>query len=827
MKSLHRYVIKQMGAEMMLKFTYCKNFAHAETREIEWDDFAQRVSTSVGYATKEESVRRAAVVGGLREDEAQGRAENIACRTIASLDYDDLPAGTTLDDVELALTLGLDCAFAAYTTFRHTPEAPRFRVFIPLSRAVSPTEYGSVVDQIRNAIGIEGLDNCSYTVNQIMFLASHKHGVVPWRLTQGGSPWQVPDTIQGQIVQGIARNDADDLDIAVASQPLDISDDSMMTLLEQYPAEGLDYDQWLKVGMAIYHQTQGNGYSTWVAWSAKSAKHDPKHMRVKWRSFGGRSNPITMASIIAAVGGTRAMTVDAASPVAMSLEKEAEQVCDRQTYSAFKKRVQALNETQLSPDIRSLLAKTVHEVYAKEAGMGLREVKSSFKPLKRSSGGETNEIGAPDWLNGWVYAEADCLFVNTDTSDYAIKKEAFRAKYDRMPEVVSLETDASIFALNMVQIPTVVRPMYWPGQPKLFTTEGKDYVNSYHESGVAPCDAIDADGQFVVDLFLKHLENTIAVPREREIVLDFMSYIYRKPDNRVRWGLLLWGIEGNGKTYFYTVLQHLLGRNATLINTSMIERPFNDWAVGARLIGIEEIRISGTNKWKILDQLKPMISNDTIAVEPKGATRYHAPNFASYLMTTNHLDAVPVGDNDRRYCIIFTRHRTQEQLFEQHGGKERAGEYFDKLFSETRRRIDAIGRFLMDRKIGADFMPHGRAPETLGITEMRDANVSDDRRAVEEAIEDHACEIVGSKVLDITYLNEQATMDGKDLPSTRALANILRDKGMAPVDGRRIKIKGAYRYVWFTPASNYTSSDAVKAVRSWYDGDRDFSEVPF
>jgi hypothetical protein len=111
---------------MMLKFTYCKNFAHAETREIEWDDFAEGVSKSVGYATKEESIRRAAIVGGLREDETIGRAENIACRTMASLDYDALPAGTTTDDVELALTLGLNCAFAAYTTFRHTPEGAAF-----------------------------------------------------------------------------------------------------------------------------------------------------------------------------------------------------------------------------------------------------------------------------------------------------------------------------------------------------------------------------------------------------------------------------------------------------------------------------------------------------------------------------------------------------------------------------------------------------------------------------------------------------------------------------------------------------------------------------
>lgn len=817
----------------MFKFTYCKNFAHAETREIEWDDFAERVSTSVGYATKEESVRRAAIVGGLREDETKGRGvENIASRTIASLDYDELPAGTTLDDVELALTLGLDCAFAAYTTFRHTPEAPRFRVFVPLSRAVSPAEYPTVIDQVRDAIGLDGLDVCSYTVNQIMFLASHRHGVEPWRMKQTGSPWQVPDAVEGQIVQGtIKRDAADDLDIAVASQPLDISDDTMMTLLEEYPAEGLDYDAWLRVGMAIYHQTQGSGYATWLNWSAKSGKHDPKHMRIKWRSFGGRSNPVTMASIIAAVGGARAISVDVASPVATSLETEAEQVCDRQTYSAFKKRVQALNEIQLSPDIRSLLAKTVYEVYAKDAGMGLREVKSSFKPIKKAAAsvGDETDVDAPEWLQGWVYGEADCVFINTTVSDYAIKREAFRAKFDRMPECLGLDMDAATYALSVVKIPTVVRGMYWPGEERMFETEGKVHVNTYHPSGTPAADSLDGDpdGQAVAEMFVQHVRNSIESEREGNFLIDFMSYVYRNPSNRVRWGMLLWGIEGNGKTYFYHVMQLLLGRNAKTITTSMVERPFNDWAVGTRLVGIEEIRISGTNKWRVLDQLKPMISNDTIGVEPKGATSYFAPNFASYLMTTNHQDAVPMSDNDRRYCVIFTRHRRQDDLFRQHGSREQAAAYFERLFNDSQRRIDAIGRFLLDWKMSAEFNPHGRAPITSGLDEMRQANETDDRVAVEEAIADYACEIVSADLLDITYLNNCVVMDGGELPVKRALANILRDMGYRQVKGRYVKVKGRKHYVWHANGDKFNDTTIPQIVKNWHENRADFTEIPF
>jgi len=824
----------------MVKFTYCKSFAHAETKEVEWDDFTRVTAKSVGYDTKEESIKRAAIVGGIRADESVGRAENIASRTMASLDYDDLPEGTTLDDIELALELGLDCSFIAYTTFRHTPEAPRFRVFVPLSREVSPAEYRHVVDDIREAIGLEGLDKCSYTVNQIMFLASHRNGTEPWHLSQGGEPWPVAEAtpeVAGGIVSGSDVDHLDDLSSALASEPLDITADQVDSLLANYEAATCDYDEWARVGMALAHQFEGSdeGFNRWLEWSKLDAdRFNPREMRTKWRSFSGSRNPVTMASVIKAAGGMRGGAVVVAdSSVALSLEAEAEAVSDRHTYAAFKQRVQALTEMQLSPDIRSLLAKTVHDVYAKGVGMGLREVKTSFKPLKRGRSADGEEglpaMETPDWLEGWVYGEADCVFINTSVSDYAIRREAFRAKFDRMPEVVAMETDAAEFALNMVQIPTVVRSMYWPGQPKLFETEGKGHVNSYHPSGIPAADTLegDDDGQAVVDIFLEHVRNTIEDEREGKLLIDFMSYVYKHAGSRVRWGMLLWGIEGNGKTYFFHVLQQLLGRNATVINTSMIERPFNDWAVGSRLIGIEEIRISGTNKWRVLDQLKPMISNNSIAVEPKGATRYHAPNFASYLMTTNHQDAVPMSDNDRRYCVIFTRHREQADLFEQHGGREAVGKYFDRLFRETERRADAIGRFLLDWKPSAEFDPHGRAPVTAGLKEMRDANVSDDRQAIEDALDDYASAIVSREVLDVTHLNNCITMDGKVAPNGRALASILREMGYRQAEPKRLKVRGSVHYVWFKGRGPDDAKAATERVRRWHSNDEDFTDVPF
>jgi hypothetical protein len=282
-------------------------------------------------------------------------------------------------------------------------------------------------------------------------------------------------------------------------------------------------------------------------------------------------------------------------------------------------------------------------------------------------------------------------------------------------------------------------------------------------------------------------------------------------------------------------MQFLLGMRARVVSTTAIDSAFTGWAEGALLVGIEEIRISGTNKYAILDKMKPLITNDTIAVVHKGKDEKHVPNFTSYMMMTNHADAIPVGDNDRRYCVIATRHTRQQDLFEQHGGREGTAEYFRELFDESARRPDALARFLLDWELSADFNPAGRAPETEGLWAMRAMHVSEERDEIESAIETNMCAIIGPDILDVTHLNSLVVMDGKELPKTKALGHILSDMGYTPVEGRRIKVTKtrANHYVWWRQGAKNAegellSPNDVKAlVRDFHSGGTDFSDVPF
>ena len=90
---------------------------------------------------------------------------------------------------------------------------------------------------------------------------------------------------------------------ADAAQPRDMSDAEVGQLLLDVPAAGLDYDDWVRVGMALAHQYQKSevGFKLWDDWSKLDpegyAKLKPNELANKWRSFGGKEKPVTMATV--------------------------------------------------------------------------------------------------------------------------------------------------------------------------------------------------------------------------------------------------------------------------------------------------------------------------------------------------------------------------------------------------------------------------------------------------------------------------------------------------------------------------------------------------
>ena len=415
-----------------------------------------------------------------------------------------------------------------------------------------------------------------------------------------------------------------------------------------------------------------------------------------------------------------------------------------------------------------------------------------------------------------MYIEKLCEFANTQLN-YSIKKEAFNAKYDRQMECLIAEKSASTMALTDYAIDTVVDTMFWPGANTIFDYNNMPMLNSYSLGGCLVADEIDDDGQSVIDMFLRHIDFTLSDEREKRILLDWLAFVVQNPGERVNWALLLQGAQGTGKSYFVKLLQLILGDHVKNLDPSAISGRFTSWAHGSLVVAVEEIRISGANKYEVLDRMKPFISNDTVQIEEKGRDHRTVPNFTSYLLLTNHKDAIPLTTGDRRYCVLFSRVQTEAQLFAELGGEQKAGEYFDHLFNETKRRCDVLANYFYNYKISADFNNRGRAPDTAARQKMMNNATSPERLIIEDAINQNQCDVVNDAIIDITYLNDICAFNDIELPKTRALSAILLEMNYEQVSGRRIKVAATNRlhYVWFD-ASKISEVDAKKQVRFFH-----------
>lgn len=783
---------------------------------VPWDKFIDRMTTH-----EEAKEKGGAFFVGGHFSSKQRKEHDMVSRTLLTLDADKLDM--SIDEIEFEL-ISLFNSFVAYTTFSHGKnDQSSLRIVMPLSREVSPDEYRHLSRAYGQTFPLR-LDECSYKPNQAMFFPTCPDTDKAWSMSQDGPAVDVDHWLgEAEDIDDEPFGDAD-LSRAISEQPLELSDGEIDQYLEYYPSESLEYDDWLSVGAALHHQHKGSeaGYDKWLTWSMKSTKHDDRQMETKYRSFGSGSRLTTFATIIFKAkenGGIDAPVVNEDGETSTQFEvlmEEASDILTLSGYREFKEKVSGIPASILPPDLRSMLAQQVATGFGKREGVTKGDIKKAISPRTAVVAEDEGERPMPTWLEDWVYIESTSEYHNTDLS-YSIKREAFNAKYDRERECLMNEVSSSHFALVMRPIPTVVDKMYWPGADRIFKHEGKRMLNSYVPDGVEPCKELDEDGQKVVDMFLGHIEFTLAEPDEQQILLDWMCYVVQNPGKRINWALLLQGAQGTGKTYFINVLQMVLGRNVSNLDPTSIAGRFTGWAHGSLVIGIEEIRIAGSNKFEILDRMKPFITNRTVMIEEKGRDHRTVPNFTNYFNLSNHQDAVPLLGGDRRWAILFGRIQSEAQLYNELGGEKEAGEYFDRLFDDSYRRSDALAYFLKTREISADFNPTGRAPKTKAREKMVQLSISPERCMVEDALTKHECDIINKDVLDVSYLKQLCQLEDDELPKTRALSAILLEMGYQQVDKRVLKIASDRKnhYVWF--GSQSESTLAKVKVKEFHD----------
>lgn len=150
-----------------------------KNQEMAWSDFVRRLSetqrtneTIAEYKKlpKTEQSRIKDVggfVGGILKG-GRRTAESVASRQLLTLDADFAQP----DFWDLVMFTLESPAAAIYSTHKHTPEKPRLRLVLPLSRPVSPDEYQAIARRVAADIDIEQFDDTTYQPHRLMFWPS-------------------------------------------------------------------------------------------------------------------------------------------------------------------------------------------------------------------------------------------------------------------------------------------------------------------------------------------------------------------------------------------------------------------------------------------------------------------------------------------------------------------------------------------------------------------------------------------------------------------------------------------------------------------------------
>ena len=175
-------------------------------QEMEWSELVKRLASSLPTAetvteykkmakSKKDQVKDVGGFVGGPLKEGRRKAENVANRSVITLDLDDVK--TTVVDVWSTITAFNDYAVAMYSTHSHTPDGPRLRLVVPMDRPVLPDEYQAVARKIAQEIGIDMFDDTTYEPHRLMYWPSHPRDLDPVFMLQD-APLLDPQYYLGQ-----------------------------------------------------------------------------------------------------------------------------------------------------------------------------------------------------------------------------------------------------------------------------------------------------------------------------------------------------------------------------------------------------------------------------------------------------------------------------------------------------------------------------------------------------------------------------------------------------------------------------------------------------
>ena len=202
--------------------------------------------------------------------------------------------------------------------------------------------------------------------------------------------------------------------------------------------------------------------------------------------------------------------------------------------------------------------------------------------------------------------------------------------------------------------------------------------------------------------FLDHVEYLIPINDERSQFLDWLAHNEQKPGELPHFHyLMIAECQGVGRNWLSGVFANMWSGNVA-INFDLsrsLQNGFNQALSRKRLVVVDEINEGGkSTRWAHAETLKSMVTASHREINVKFGTMHSEVNCARWLLFSNHLTALPLDDDDRRWTVIRNPNEAREP------------EYYQRLYGLLKDQlfISSVRQFLIERDI-SKFNPGSRA----------------------------------------------------------------------------------------------------------------------
>jgi len=591
------------------------------------------------------------------------------------------------------------------------------------------------------------------------------------------------------------QQEYDDLDIAIKAD--DMSEQEVIDLIARMP-EDLDYDTWLHVGMAIYDRFGGSdkGYEYFKDFSEKSSnKYDEDFTYGKWHNGHLVPDSITYKRLRTVARDSFIYDIESRIAESEEFDDILEEIKANPSIGA---------KGVKDADMRLKLAQDIN-ARMKELKQPVTQARTLAKAMTPTVEETLTEgVEGADWMDGLVYVESfSTKYFLTATREKLSPDGANGRLHQELSDLkkklgMKTLTVQNLVKMNMVRICS--NHEYNPKTNEVIFTSrtGATILNTYVADSRPPvAEEYSEKGQALIAKFEQHLKY-LMTEGEAEILLDWLAYQAQNFGTKLLWTPLIQSAEGLGKSLLGTaMINNVFGySNAGTVDSNVVVSPNTSWATKGVFQVLEEIKLAGHNRFEVLNQLKPFITNKTVSRVEKYEASSEVTNYCNFIALTNFKDAIPVSADDRRWWVVFAKVNTIEDL-EKLADCERR-EYFEPLHNLANGECGGeFHKWMMERDL-SEFNPNFppvsiHKARMIATEESKTANLTDLRDVIDHGSRGVTKSVLSSK--ELRKLTQTPTWEHDSLDYNEVV-KLLRALGYTKFP-RKVKSKDELHSIWF------------------------------